>query len=111
MANNAANVTAGKPMIGGAVHVAPIGTTLPTTALATLNEAFLDIGYISADGISNDISRTSTSIRAWGGDEVLNIQNEKNDIWTFTGDRRSNYGNGKFQGIDELVMGIRYAAV
>ncbi len=84
MANNAANVTAGKPMIGGAVHVAPIGTTLPTTALATLNEAFLDIGYISADGISNDISRTSTSIRAWGGDEVLNIQNEKNDIWTFT---------------------------
>ena len=84
MATNSANVTAGKPMIGGAVHVAPAGTTLPTSATADLDNAFVDVGYISADGLKNDLSRTSNAIRAWGGDEVLNIQNEKNDNWTFT---------------------------
>lgn len=84
MATNSSNVTAGKPMIGGAVHVAPLGTSLPTSTTATLNSAFVDVGYISADGIKNDLSRTSNSIRAWGGDEVLQIQNEKNDNWTFT---------------------------
>lgn len=84
MATNSMNVTAGKPMIGGAVHVAPIGTALPTSAVADLDAAFVDVGYISADGVKNDLSRTSNAIRAWGGDEVLNIQNEKNDIWTFT---------------------------
>lgn len=84
MATNANNVTAGKPMIGGAVHVAPVGTTLPISATADLDAAFADIGYISADGIKNDLSRSNSSIRAWGGDEVLNIQNEKNDNWTFT---------------------------
>lgn len=84
MATNALNVTAGKPMVGGAVHVAPLNTALPTSATSDLDAAFVDIGYISADGIKNDMSRTSNSVRAWGGDEVLNIQNEKNDIWTFT---------------------------
>lgn len=84
MSTNANNVTAGKPMIGGAVHVAPVGTTLPTSATDDLDAAFADIGYISSDGIKNDLSRTSSSVRAWGGDEVLNIQNEKNDNWAYT---------------------------
>lgn len=84
MATNTKNVTAGKPMITGAVHVAPVGTTLPTACSTALDASFVDIGYISSDGIKNDISRSGASIRAWGGDEVLNIQNEVNDIWTFT---------------------------
>lgn len=84
MATNALNVTAGKPMVGGAVHVAPLNTALPTSATEDLDEAFVDIGYISADGIKNDMSRTSNSVRAWGGDEVLNLQNEKNDNWSYT---------------------------
>ena len=84
MATNSKNVTAGKPMVGGAVHVAPIGTTLPTSTSDTLDAAFVDVGYISADGVKNDLTRTSTSIRAWGGDDVLQIQNEKNDNWKYT---------------------------
>lgn len=81
---NATNVTAGKPMIGGAVHVAPIGTALPTSTSAALNEAFVDLGYMSDAGVTNDISRETTDIKAWGGDTVLNIQTSKNDNWTFT---------------------------
>lgn len=84
MSTNALNVTAGKPMIGGAVHVAPLNTPLPTTASEELDAAFEDVGYISADGVKNDMSRSSASIRAWGGDEVLNIQNEKNDNFKYT---------------------------
>lgn len=78
------NVSAGKPMIGGAVHVAPIGTTLPTSVSAILAAAFKDLGYMSDAGLVNDGSRASQAIKAWGGETVLTIQTEKNDIWTFT---------------------------
>lgn len=78
------NVSAGKPMIGGAVHVAPIGTTLPTSVSAALAAAFKDLGYMSDAGLVNDGSRASQAIKAWGGVTVLTIQTEKNDIWTFT---------------------------
>ena len=40
MANNKANVTTGKPKVGGAVFRAPVGTTLPTDASTALNSAF-----------------------------------------------------------------------
>ena len=36
MATTATNVTVGKPKVGGAVHWAPLGTTLPTSATAAL---------------------------------------------------------------------------
>ena len=80
---NAKKVTTGKPMIGGSVYAAPIGTTLPTSASATLASAFKELGYISANGIANDMSRSTTPIKAWGGDTVLTTQTEKNDIWTY----------------------------
>ena len=78
------NVSAGKPMISGAVFVAPFGTDLPETVTEDLNSAFVDLGFLSDAGLVNDGSRTSNAIKAWGGETVLNIQAEKNDIWTFT---------------------------
>lgn len=84
MANTSANVSVGKPMIGGAVFVAPIGTALPATAVATLDNAFEALGYISEDGVSNSLERTTENIKAWGGDIVLSPQTEKLDTWTMT---------------------------
>ena len=78
------NVTAGKAKIGGAVSRAPLGTTLPTTASATLNEAFVNLGYISDAGMVNSGAITNTGIKAWGGDTVLNIQTDKVDTFQFT---------------------------
>jgi len=46
------NVSAGKPKIGGAVFVAPIGTELPKDVTTQLNAAFKGLGYCSDDGIT-----------------------------------------------------------
>lgn len=80
----ATNVSAGKASVGGAVSRAPLGTALPTTASASLNVAFVNLGYISDAGLVNSGAITNTGIKAWGGDTVLNIQTEKTDTFQFT---------------------------
>ena len=81
---NASNVSTGKPKIGGSVFRAPKGTTLPTDAVTALNEAFNSMGYISEDGVSNDTSRETQKIKAWGGDTVLEPLTDKSDRFTMT---------------------------
>lgn len=84
MANSSANVVAGKPKVGGAVYRAPIGTALPTDSTTALNEAFVCLGYISEDGVTNNNTTETENIRAWGGDVVLTSVTEKTDEWTMT---------------------------
>lgn len=81
--STASNVTAGKPKIGGAVSCAPHGTTVPTTVAETLNSAFVNLGYISDDGLTNINSPTVTIIKAWGGDNVLVSQTDKPDKFKY----------------------------
>lgn len=77
-------VTAGKPKIGGAVYRAPLGTTLPTDATTALNGAFVDLGYVSEDGVTNSNTIESDDIKAWGGDTVLALQTDKTDTFGMT---------------------------
>lgn len=81
MSTNAKNVSVGKPMVGGAVFYAPAGTTLPTNATDALADAFVDMGYISEDGVTNNGEREVEEIKAWGGDTVLTPQTSKTDTF------------------------------
>lgn len=76
---NISEVTAGKPKIGGHVYRAPIGTALPEDATTALGEAYVDMGYISEDGVTNTTELETQSIKDWGGSIVLIIQTSKED--------------------------------
>lgn len=84
MANNASNVQAGKPKIGGAIFVADKGTTIPTDCTSALAAAFKCMGYVSDDGVDNDNSPETDSKKAWGGDPILTTQTGKPDQFKFT---------------------------
>ena len=63
--------------VTGAVYVAPTGTTAPTTSSSALDIAFVDLGYVSADGITENIDRTTNQIRAWqNGSLVREVTSE-----------------------------------
>ncbi|MCL1846963.1 MAG: phage tail protein [Coriobacteriia bacterium] len=81
--NDVTNVSVGRPKAGGAVFVAPTTAALPTDAVAPLGEGFENVGYCSEDGLTNSVSTESSSIKAWGGEEVLNIQTSRSETFAF----------------------------
>ena len=83
MAQTSTYVSTGKPRKGGAIYRAPLETTLPTDATTTLAADYVQLGYVSEDGLTNTASIESDDVKAWGGDTVLALQTEKTDTWTF----------------------------
>ena len=78
------NVAAAKPKIGGAISVAPAGTTLPTDSTTALATTFTSLGYVSEDGLVNDENTDTEAIHAWGGDTVLVLAGEHTDTYNWT---------------------------
>lgn len=81
---NASNVSVGKPMVIGGVYGAPAGTKAPTDAKTELDAAFVNLGYVSEDGVTNSVETDTEEIKAWGGDTVLTVQTSRTETFTFT---------------------------
>ncbi len=77
-------VTAAKPQVGGAIYVAPLGTTIPTTADGALAAAFEGLGYASDAGVTRGIEQDTEVVKAWGGDVVLVLENSITETFQFS---------------------------
>ena len=97
MANNSANVGAAKPGVKGAIFWAPAGTQLPTDASTDLAEAFVSVGYVSDEGLTEKETRSYQKHKAWGGDTVDSSQTEYAKSYSF-----------KMIETNETTMKVRY---
>lgn len=86
MAVNAANVLIGSPdqATTGAILSAPLGTSLPTSAVDTLDGAFKDSGYVSADGLQLTPDISTADINEWGGALVRRVLENFNGTLSWT---------------------------
>ena len=60
------NVSAATPGVSGAIYRAPLGTSLPSDATTALGADYVELGYVSEDGLVNTNSPESENIKDWG---------------------------------------------
>lgn len=85
MSYTASNVSTGKPGVSGAIYRALLSgsPTIPTDATTALS-GFTCLGYVSEDGMVNAMSNDTEDIKAWGGDVVMTIKNDRTDTFKLT---------------------------
>ena len=76
MANDSSLITSTNPADGGEFHRAPLGSTLPTDAIADLDAAFNGLGFTGEEGFVVSQNRSTEDKRAYGGDVVYSLQTE-----------------------------------
>jgi len=54
----------------GGLYVAPFGTDLPEDVDEALDAAFVNLGFISADGVTITVDSSTNPIEVWGGEEI-----------------------------------------
>lgn len=77
-------VTAAKPAVGGAIYIAPLNTSLPTSASGALAGTYKSLNYISDAGVVRAIEQDTEVVKAWGGDTVLVLENGKTETFQFS---------------------------
>lgn len=70
MAINTAEIRVGA---SGSVHVAPLGSTVPTDSTTALDAAFIDLGAITEDGVVLSPSQTIEKIMAWQSGKAVRV--------------------------------------
>lgn len=75
-ANSTANVSTTKGVIGGYFFTAPEGTTLPTDNTTALDNAFVNIGYISDAGVVHSKSGSNTNFHDMNMDTIASAASE-----------------------------------
>ncbi|HOY80574.1 MAG TPA: hypothetical protein PLB92_00405 [Rhodoglobus sp.] len=82
MADNT-KVLALEPTASGGVFVAPLGSAAPTDARTALDAAFVDLGGVGEDGVTEQTDRNIEKKRNWGGKVVKTLQTEYSKIFTW----------------------------
>lgn len=72
-ANDSKNVSVGKGKVGGYLLSAPLGTSVPTDASTALDDAFVNLGYVSDDGITISRETETDDFKDLNGDTVLSV--------------------------------------
>jgi len=78
MTSDVKQIYAAEPLATGAIRVAPLGTAAPTSAVSTLDAAFVDLGYVGVDGFTEKNDRKTDNKRSFGGKVVKVLQSEFN---------------------------------
>ena len=79
------DVLVGAPITGtGGVLRAPVGTELPTDAVASLDAGFVAQGDVGEDGVVQTVDRTTEKVKAWGGDTVRILQTDFAATYAFS---------------------------
>lgn len=64
----------------GQVYVAPVGTTLPTTAEAAVDSSFVGLGFHTEDGVSMNKTLEIVEFRAWQSRHPIRRERETEDF-------------------------------
>ena len=64
MGNDKSNIAIGLPNPKGALYWAPLGTPLPTDATTALDNAFINLGYVTEDGLTSSTAEEGDDIKA-----------------------------------------------
>lgn len=75
MVNSVDNVVSGKALAAGGAYVGDMSVTAPTDVDTALT-GYDSFGYVSEDGLTEGSERSTSKIKAWGGDVVKIVQDE-----------------------------------
>jgi hypothetical protein len=103
MSNDKTNITIGLPKPGGAIFWAPAGTPVPTDADEALNGAFVNLGFVTEDGLTASTEEEGDTITAWGPEDVMQSQTRYSRTFTFNLLETSRESALKFRYGDENV--------
>lgn len=71
---NSDNIQVARPKATGVFRAAPAGTALPADATTALTSAFLELGFVSEDGIVESVDDTNEVLKEMGGAPVLDLK-------------------------------------
>lgn len=81
--NDKSNITIGLPKPGGAIFWAPAGTAIPADAEEALDAAFVNLGYVTEDGLTATTTEEGDDIQGWGPEPVMRTQTLYQRTFTF----------------------------
>lgn len=81
--NDTENVSSGKGVKGGYWFSAPLGTTIPT-GFEPLDSAFVNLGFVTEDGITRALDEDSDDVVDMNGDTIATLSSSKKETFALT---------------------------